>query len=63
MQFHVSNRLQHFFGILKSEFLYYKAFENVEHFKEELKKYIEYYNNETVEGKNKNESGTVPNSF
>ena len=29
--------IENFFGILKSEFLYYNEFENVEHFKEELK--------------------------
>ena len=31
--------IENFFGILKSEFLYYKEFESVEHFKEELKIY------------------------
>ncbi|MED3804193.1 IS3 family transposase, partial [Lysinibacillus xylanilyticus] len=36
--------MENFFGILKSEFLYYKDFESVAHFKQELEKYIEYYN-------------------
>ncbi|WP_194540805.1 IS3 family transposase [Paenibacillus sp. JZ16] len=43
--------IENFFGILKSEFLYYKEFENVEHFKEELKKYIEYYNTKRLKAK------------
>ncbi|ACO28126.1 IS3-family transposase, OrfB [Bacillus thuringiensis serovar pondicheriensis BGSC 4BA1] len=29
---------------MKSEFLYIKEFESVEHFKIELEKYIDYYN-------------------
>ncbi|GAB6930936.1 hypothetical protein JCM10914A_49190 [Paenibacillus sp. JCM 10914] len=45
--------IENFFGILKSEFLYYKSFENVEHFKEELKKYIEYYNTKRLKAKTK----------
>lgn len=32
--------MENFFGILKSEFLYYKEFESVKHFKLELEKYI-----------------------
>ncbi|PCL91776.1 IS3 family transposase, partial [Paenibacillus lautus] len=43
--------IENFFGILKSEFLYYKEFESVEHFKEELKKYIEYYNIKRLKAK------------
>lgn len=43
--------IESFFGILKSEFLYYNEFENVEHFKEELKKYIEYYNTKRLKTK------------
>ena len=33
--------IENFFGILKSEFLYYKEFESVEHFKEELKNILD----------------------
>ena len=29
--------MENFFGIMKSEFLYLKEFESIEHFKEELK--------------------------
>ncbi|MFY0521610.1 IS3 family transposase, partial [Lysinibacillus sp. UGB7] len=36
--------MENFFGIMKSEFLYLKEFESVEHFKKELDKYITYYN-------------------
>ena len=34
--------IENFFGILKSEFLYLKKFENIEHFKQELEQYIDY---------------------
>jgi len=40
-----------FFGILKSEFLYLKEFKSIEHFKKELKKYIDYYNNKRIKAK------------
>ncbi len=43
--------MENFFGIMKSEFLYYKEFENVEHFKLELQKYIEYYNTKRLKAK------------
>jgi putative transposase len=36
--------MENFFGILKSEFLYLQSFESIEHFKDELEKYIYYYN-------------------
>ena len=44
-----SNR--NFFGIMKSEFLYIKEFESVEHFKIELEKYIDYYNTKRIKAK------------
>ncbi|MDQ0272208.1 transposase InsO family protein [Cytobacillus purgationiresistens] len=40
--------MENFFGILKSEFLYLREFESVEHFEEELRKYIHYYNNKRI---------------
>jgi putative transposase len=43
--------IENFFGIMKSEFLYLKEFENVEHFKKELAKYIDYYNNKRIKAK------------
>jgi putative transposase len=43
--------IENFFGILKSEFLYLKEFENVEHFKVELAKYITYYNHKRIKTK------------
>lgn len=43
--------MENFFGIMKSEFLYLKEFESVEHFKLELEKYINYYNNKRIKTK------------
>lgn len=40
--------MENFFGIMKSELLYPNTFKNMEHFKQELKKYIEYYNNDRI---------------
>lgn len=45
--------MENFFGILKSEFLYLKEFESVEHFKLELEKYITYYNTKRMKAKYK----------
>ncbi|MDQ0188195.1 transposase InsO family protein, partial [Cytobacillus kochii] len=45
--------MENFFGIMKSEFLYLKEFESVEHFKKELKKYMEYYNTKRIKAKYK----------
>lgn len=36
--------MENFFGLLKSELLYLKKFKSVEDFKEELKRYLHYYN-------------------
>ncbi|MGG3694494.1 IS3 family transposase, partial [Heyndrickxia ginsengihumi] len=43
--------MENFFGIMKSEFLYIKEFESVEHFKVELQKYINYYNTKRIKAK------------
>jgi transposase InsO family protein len=43
--------IENFFGIMKSEFLYLKEFESVDHFKNELEKYIEYYNHKRIKAK------------
>ena len=43
--------IENFFGIMKSEFLYRKEFENITHFKQELAKYIEYYNHKRIKAK------------
>lgn len=48
---HDNSVMENFFGIMKSEFLYLKEFENVEQFKEELKKYINYYNTKRIKAK------------
>jgi putative transposase len=43
--------MENFFGIMKSEFLYLKEFESIEHFKEALEKYIHYYNTKRLKAK------------
>lgn len=43
--------MENFFGIMKSEFLYLKEFESVEHFKLELENYINYYNTKRMKAK------------
>lgn len=43
--------IENFFGIMKSEFLYLKKFESVEHFKIELEKYINYYNEKRIKAR------------
>ena len=40
--------MENFFGIMKSELLYPNTFNNMDHFKRELRKYIEYYNNDRI---------------
>ena len=42
---------ENFFGLLKSELLYLQEFKSMTHFKDELVKYIEYYNNKRIKGK------------
>ena len=37
--------IENFFGLLKSELLYLQEFESMEHFKQELIAYLDYYNN------------------
>ncbi|QHZ51934.1 putative transposase InsK for insertion sequence element IS150 [Paenibacillus larvae subsp. larvae] len=43
--------IENFFGLMKSEFLYLKEFKSIEHFKEKLEKYIDYYNNKRIKAK------------
>lgn len=40
--------IENFFGILKSEMFHGKEFESMEHFTEELKKYLRYYNEDRI---------------
>ena len=65
--------MENFFGLLKSELLYLQTFDSLDHFKEELEKYLKYYNNDRIKLKldgmspnqtktRRNESGTIPNS-
>ena len=43
--------IENFFGLLKSEMFYGKEFESIEHFTEELKEYIRYYNEDRIKMK------------
>lgn len=43
--------IENFFGIMKSEFFYRNEFESIDHFKEELDKYMDYYNNKRIKAK------------
>ena len=43
--------MENFFGLLKSELLYLQTFDSMEHFKEELIAYLDYYNNRRIKAK------------
>ena len=43
--------MESFFGILKSELLYLRTFKSFAEFKQELIKYIDYYNNKRIKSK------------
>ncbi len=43
--------MENFFGHLKSELLYLQEFESMEHFKQELVDYIDYYNNRRIKAR------------
>ena len=43
--------MENFFGHLKSELLYLQEFDSVEHFKQELIEYIDYYNNRRIKAR------------
>ena len=45
--------MENFFGLLKSELLYLQKFESLEHFKQELMDYLDYYNNRRIKKKRK----------
>ena len=40
--------MENCFGIMKSELLYLQEFKDMENFKQELRKYIHYYNNDRI---------------
>ena len=40
--------MENFFGLLKSELLYLQKFQSLEHFKQELIDYLDYYNNRRI---------------
>ena len=43
--------IENFFGLLKSELLYLQEFHSMEHFKQELIEYLDYYNNRRIKAK------------
>ena len=43
--------MENFFGLLKSELLYLQEFASMEHFKQELMDYLDYYNNRRIKAK------------
>ena len=43
--------IENFFGLLKSELLYLQNFQSMEHFKQELIDYLDYYNNRRIKAK------------
>ena len=43
--------IENFFGLLKSELLYLQDFQSMEHFKQELIDYLDYYNNRRIKAK------------
>ena len=43
--------IENFFGLLKSELLYLQEFQSMEHFKQELTAYLDYYNNRRIKAK------------
>ena len=43
--------VENFFGLLKSELLYLQDFQSMEHFKNELIEYLDYYNNRRIKAK------------
>ena len=43
--------IENFFGLLKSELLYLQEFHSMEHFKQELIEYLDYYNNRRSKAK------------
>ena len=48
--------MENFFGLLKSELLYLHKFKSMEHFRQELIEYIDYYNNKRIKTALKNMS-------
>ncbi len=51
--------MENFFGLLKSELLYLQKFESLEHFKQELVDYLDYYNNLRIKAKLKGLSPAI----
>ena len=52
---------ENFFGLLKSELFYLQKFQSMQHFKQELIDYLDYYNNRRIKAKLKGLPGSLPN--
>lgn len=55
--------IENFFVLLKSELLYLQEFNSMEHFHQEMREYIDYYNNDRIKGNLKGMSSVIQNSF
>lgn len=42
---------ENFFSLLKTELLYLQEFDSIEHFRNELVKYLEYYNHQRIKSR------------
>ena len=47
----LASEIENFFGLRKSELLYLQEFQSMEHFKQELVEYLDYYNNRRIKAK------------
>ena len=47
----LASEIENFFGLRKSELLYLQEFHSMEHFKQELVEYLDYYNNRRIKAK------------
>ncbi|QAS53853.1 IS3 family transposase [Halobacillus litoralis] len=53
---HDNSVMENFFGIFKSEFLYYEEFDSIQHFKDRFETYMHYYNHLRVKSRLKGNS-------
>ena len=51
--------MENFFGIMKTELLYLREFKDMDHFKQELKKYIHYYHTDRIKLRLKGKSSVL----
>lgn len=51
--------MENFLGLLKSELLYLQEIESIEHFKQKIIEYLDYYNNRRINVKQKSLSSAI----